>query len=89
MRDQLDAATISDFIVYQLFLNMFRGVFTPIIRRSDCVFTAYGFLSCCSCCDVFLPVLQPTLPLSVRINTGSLYRNVSILNYKRDKDNVS
>ena len=32
---------------------------------------------------------QPTLPLSIRINTGSLYRNVSILNYKRDKDNVS
>ena len=32
---------------------------------------------------------QPTLPLSMRINTGSLYRNVSILNYKRDKDNVS
>ena len=27
--------------------------------------------------------------LSIRINTGSLYRNVSILNYKRDKDNVS
>ena len=32
---------------------------------------------------------QPTLPLSIRINTGSLYRNVRILNYKRDKDNVS
>ena len=32
---------------------------------------------------------QPTLRLSIRINTGSLYRNVSILNYKRDKDNVS
>ena len=32
---------------------------------------------------------QPTLPLSIRINTGSLCRNVSILNYKRDKDNVS
>ena len=32
---------------------------------------------------------QPTLPLSIRINTGSLYRNVSVLNYKRDKDNVS
>ena len=34
---------------------------------------------------------QPTLPLSIRINTGSLYRNVSILNYtsKRDKYNVS
>ena len=32
---------------------------------------------------------QPTIPLSIRINTGSLYRNVSILNYKRDKDNVS
>ena len=32
---------------------------------------------------------QPTLPLDIRINTGSLYRNVSILNYKRDKDNVS
>ena len=32
---------------------------------------------------------QPTLPLSIRINTGSLYRNVTILNYKRDKDNVS
>ena len=32
---------------------------------------------------------QPTLPLSIRINTGSLYRNVSILNYKTDKDNVS
>ena len=28
------------------------GVFTPIIRRSDCVFTAYGYLSCCDCCDV-------------------------------------
>ena len=27
------------------------GVFTPIIRRSDCVFTAYGYLSRCSCCD--------------------------------------
>ena len=26
---------------------------------------------------------QPTLPLSIRINRGSLYRNVSILNYKR------
>ena len=34
------------------------------------------------------PAGQPTLPLSIRINTGSLYRNVSILNYKRDKDNV-
>jgi hypothetical protein len=32
---------------------------------------------------------QYTLPLSIRINTGSLYRNVSIQNYKRDKDNVS
>jgi hypothetical protein len=32
---------------------------------------------------------QPTLPLSIRINTGSLYRSVSTLNYKRDKDNVS
>ena len=32
---------------------------------------------------------QPTLPLSIRINTGSLYRNISILNYKRDKYNVS
>ena len=32
---------------------------------------------------------QATLPLSIRINTGSLYCNVSILNYKRDKDNVS
>ena len=32
---------------------------------------------------------QPTLPLSIRINMGSLYGNVSILNYKRDKDNVS
>jgi len=28
---------------------------------------------------------QPTLPLSIRINMGSLYRNVSIINYKRDK----
>ena len=28
------------------------GVFTPILRRSDCVFTAYGYLSCCDCCDV-------------------------------------
>ena len=28
------------------------GVFTPIVRRSDCVFTAYRFLSCCNCCDV-------------------------------------
>ena len=35
------------------------------------------------------PNRQPTLPLSIRINMGSLYRNVSILNYKRDKDNVS
>jgi len=32
---------------------------------------------------------QPTLPLSIRINADSLYRNVSIINYKRDKDNVS
>ena len=24
----------------------------PILRRSDCVFTAYGYLSCCDCCDV-------------------------------------
>jgi len=32
---------------------------------------------------------HPTLPLTIRINMGSLYRNVSILNYKRDKDNVS
>jgi len=31
---------------------------------------------------------QPTQPLSIRINTGSLHRNVSIINYKRDKDNV-
>jgi hypothetical protein len=23
----------------------------PFLRRSDCVFTAYGFLSCCNCCD--------------------------------------
>ena len=28
---------ISDFIGNQLFLNTFRGVFTPIIRRSDSV----------------------------------------------------
>ena len=28
------------------------GVFTPILRRSDCVFTAYGYLSCCDCCDI-------------------------------------
>ena len=39
---------------------------------------------CAFCC-----LRQPTLSLSMRINTGSLYRNVSILNYKRDKDNVS
>jgi len=32
---------------------------------------------------------QPTVPLSIRINTGSLYHNVSIINCKRDKDNVS
>jgi len=32
---------------------------------------------------------QSTPPLSLRINTGSIYRNVSIINYKRDKDNVS
>ena len=38
---------------------------------------------------VYCSLRQPTLPLSIRINTGSLYRNVSILNYKRDKDNVS
>jgi hypothetical protein len=24
----------------------------PILRRSDCIFTAYGYLSCCDCCDV-------------------------------------
>ena len=29
---------------------------------------------------------QPNLPLSVRINTGSLHLNVSIINYERDKD---
>jgi hypothetical protein len=29
---------------------------------------------------------EPTLTLSIRINTGSLYRSVSI-NHKRDKDN--
>ena len=28
------------------------GVFTPILRRSDCFFTAYGYLSRCDCCDV-------------------------------------
>ena len=39
--------------------------------------------------DYRLCLRQPTLPLRIRINTGSLYRNVSILNYKRDKDNVS
>ena len=39
--------------------------------------------------SVDLSLRQPTLPLSIRISTGSLYRNVSILNYKRDKDNVS
>ena len=38
---------------------------------------------------VVLRLRQPTLRLSIRINTGLLYRNVSILNYKRDKDNVS
>jgi uncharacterized membrane protein YiaA len=27
------------------------GVFTPIIRKADCVFTAYGYLSCCDRCD--------------------------------------
>ena len=27
-------------------------VFTPILRRSDCVFTAYVYLSCCDCCYV-------------------------------------
>jgi len=32
---------------------------------------------------------RPTLPLSIRTSTGSLYRNVSIINYKRDKDNIS
>jgi len=32
---------------------------------------------------------QPSPPLSIRINMGSLYRSVSIINYKRDKDNVS
>ena len=32
---------------------------------------------------------QSTLPLSKRINTGSLYCNIIIINYKRDKDNVS
>jgi len=30
---------------------------------------------------------QPTLLLSIKINTGSLYRNVSIINY--EWDNVS
>ena len=24
----------------------------PILRRSDCVFTSYGYLSCFDCCDV-------------------------------------
>ena len=38
---------------------------------------------------VYCSQRQPNLPLSIRINTGSLYRNVSMLNYKRDKDNVS
>jgi hypothetical protein len=32
---------------------------------------------------------QSTIPLSIRINMGSLYRNVSIQNYKRDNDIVS
>ena len=41
-------------------------------------------------CNVYEVCLrQPTLPLRIRINTGSLYRNVSLLNYKRDKGNVS
>ena len=42
-----------------------------------------------SCLSDHACLRQPTLPLSLRINTGSLYRNVSILNYKRDQDNVS
>jgi len=32
---------------------------------------------------------QPTVPLSIRINTVSLYGNESIINYKKDKDNAS
>ena len=48
------------------------------------------YSSVCLHCDIMNPCLrQPTLPLSIRINTGSLYRNVSILNSKRDKYNVS
>ena len=32
---------------------------------------------------------QSTLPLSIRINTASLYCNESVINYKRDKYNIS
>ena len=43
----------------------------------------------CACCYVNTFTAIVDLSLSIRVNTGSLYRNVSILNYKRDKDNVS
>jgi len=32
---------------------------------------------------------KATHTLSIRINAGSFYRTASIINYKRDKDNVS
>ena len=40
-------------------------------------------------CGVCVCVFLCKVRRAGRINTGSLYRNVSILNYKRDKDNVS
>ena len=65
----------------------------PIFRRKNFIHTASGIFPLCKRLHSTLVesgcLRQPTLPLSIRINTGSLYCNVSILNYKRDKDNVS
>jgi hypothetical protein len=85
MWDQLDT-TISDFIINQLLLNMFRASLRP--SSDDCVFTAYGYLSCCdlwcwrvgwqAVCTVrsrllphSLPAYSPTSQVTGQINICS------------------
>jgi len=82
----LDSST-NEWVVNQILVRCINTMHLSVV-----IYDAFRFLLCHthSYKRFFIDCSQrqPTLPLNIRINTGSLYRNVSILNYKRDKGNV-
>ena len=81
----LYAPVITTICFISLLINRYNDRLLPLLRQFFLIPNRINKLM-----DLKVNCLrQPTLPLSIRINTGSLYRNVSTLNYKRDKDNVS